>query len=41
MELGAIVIDFGAINVQSGAFLSHFGAITLEFVISFSYKKNF
>ena len=42
------MIDFGAINVQSGAILSHFGAITydsgaitLEFVISLSYKKNF
>ena len=28
MALGAIVIDFGAINVNSGAILPHFGAIT-------------
>lgn len=34
MELDAIVIDFGAINVNSGA-------ITLEFIISFSDKKIF
>ena len=48
MALGAIVIDFGAINVNSGAILPHFsaithnsGAITLEFIIIRSYKKFF
>ena len=48
MELGTIVIDFGAINANSGAILPHFsaiihnsGAITLEFIIIRSYKKFF
>ena len=41
MELGAIVIDFGAINANSGVILPHFGAITLEFIIIRSYKKFF
>ena len=26
MEIGAIVIDFGAMNIQSGAIKAHFGA---------------
>ena len=48
MALGAIVIDFGAININSGAILSHFGAIThnsgaiaLEFIISFQIRRSF
>ena len=41
MAVGAIVIVFGAINVNSGAILPDFGAITLKFIITPSPKKFF